>query len=184
MKGVERLLLCVALSATVCTGVAFAEEEYAEEPVFKARVAHFPPLPDGWTLTVNDDNSINYKSPANANGESVSNVRFLYTKRTSGMDAFEYAQDYAETNVCADPIIQGVGFYTVSCKTSQTDAVIIGEPNNMYLIEVMGEYSSVSINMINSYLNDIVSGKHTFKNRDIGELTSEMKKKKKRQNKN
>lgn len=134
------------------------------------RTAFFPPVPESWTQEI-EGKAVVYKSPVvpKVQPEPLTQVRFTYSKATNGQDALSYAQDFIKKNSCTKAVEQGKGFYTTSCSTLGEDAVIIGEPDNMYLIEISGEYTNVAMDMINGYLNSIVKGKRTFNDRDIGE---------------
>lgn len=56
-----------------------------------------------------------------------------------------------------------------TCKLASTDAVFVGENNNMYTVEISGVYTREAKDIVNKYLNDIVKGKFVFKDRLIGD---------------
>lgn len=133
------------------------------------RAAFFPPVPETWTMSV-DGKTVVYSSPVpKESKEPATQVRITYTKDTGGKDAAAYADDYVRLNRCAPKAGYGKGFYTTNCQTAGKDAVIIGESDNLYLIELKGVYNQVSTDLINGYVNAVISGKHTFRDRDIGE---------------
>ena len=39
----------------------------------------------------------------------------------------------------------------------------------MYTVEITGEYTSIAKSLINEYVRNIVNGKRTFEDRNIGE---------------
>ena len=133
------------------------------------QVAYFPPVPESWNVTVEGDTVV-YSSPVNKTQPTPSStVRFTYSKRTQGKDAKTVVDDYVSQNQCKEAKTLGKGFYTASCPNIGRDVVVIGEVNNMYTVEISGDYNTVSTNLINAYVNSIVNGKRTFDNRDIGE---------------
>ncbi len=133
------------------------------------QLAYFPPVPESWNVTVEGETVV-YSSPVSkAQPTPGSVVRFNYSKRTHGNDAKAIIDDYVKKNQCKDPKLLGKGFYTASCPNIGRDIVVIGEINNMYSIEISGDYNTVSTSLINTYVNSIVNGKRTFDNRDIGE---------------
>lgn len=133
------------------------------------QVAYFPPVPESWNVTVEGDTVV-YSSPVNKTQPTPSStIRFTYSKRTLGKDAKKVVDDYVNLNQCKQAKTLGKGFYTASCPNIGRDVVVIGEVNNMYTVEISGDYNTVSTNLINAYVNSIVNGKRTFDNRDIGE---------------
>lgn len=133
------------------------------------QVAYFPPVPESWNVTVEGDTVV-YSSPVNKTQPTPnSTIRFTYSKRTLGKDAKKVVDDYVNQNQCKEAKTLGKGFYTASCPNIGRDVVVIGEVNNMYTVEISGDYNTVSTNLINVYVNSIVNGKRTFDNRDIGE---------------
>lgn len=134
------------------------------------KVAYFPPLPDSWTIEMMGKTVI-YKSPVvpDVQPEPATVIRMTYTRSTHGRDARGVMLDYVKQNNCNKPKVHGKGFYTTTCRTLGTDTVVVGEPNNVYTIEITGEYSEVSMDLINRYLNNIIKGKRTFEDREIGE---------------
>lgn len=78
--------------------------------------------------------------------------------------------DYVIKNNCAEKSQQGNGFYTTSCRKSNTYAIVIGEVDNLYLIELIGNYNHAAQAIIEQYVGNIVNGKKVFANRDIGDI--------------
>lgn len=154
-------LLCV-LAATVFASSAMAD--------FK--VATYPPVPESWSVKI-EGNTVIYESPVSKKQKMpLTKILFTYTKRTENKNAELLTLEYVKKYECKEPKRLGKGFYTASCSDIGRDVVIVGEPNNMYQIEIAGEYNSVALELINSYLNAIVGGKKTFEDRDIGENKS------------
>ena len=134
------------------------------------RAAHFPPLPEGWSVSLINNLTVVYRSPLARNSSAPSSVlRFTHTRKTEGKDAQGYMDDYVRRNSCDRPEQQAIGGYLTSCHATETVAMVVGEPNNLYLLELSGVYSKTAVDTFNTYLNEIVRGKHTFEDRDIGE---------------
>lgn len=154
-------LLC-AFATCTCSFCATAE--------FK--VATYPPVPESWSVNI-EGNTVIYESPVNKKQKTpLTKILFTYTKRTENKNAELLTLEYVKKHECKEPKRLGKGFYSASCPDIGRDVVIVGEPNNMYQIEIAGEYNSVALELINSYLNAIVGGKKTFVDRDIGENKS------------
>ncbi len=136
----------------------------------ETQMAYFPPVPESWDVKV-EGTSIEYSSPVNkkTQPQPKTKVRFQYTKTTMDKDAVTLSQEYAKSHECATPREQGKAFFTISCPNISRNAVIVGEPNNMYTIEITGEVSAEAKVLINSYVTSIVNGKRTFEDREIGE---------------
>ena len=134
------------------------------------QMAYFPPVPESWDVKV-EGTSIEYTSPVNKKTQPTpkTTVRFHYTKTTEDKDAETLSNEYSKSHECNVPKLQGKGFYTISCPTIGRDVVIVGEPNNMYTVEISGERSSEGVELINTYVTSIVNGKRTFIDREIGE---------------
>lgn len=155
-----RLAACLVMLSAVW-GLAQAATEI--------RSAHFPPVPEGWNIKI-DGQTVIYTAPKRGESQRPSSIlRFTHTKNTAGQDAQGFMESYISNNNCSKEKKLGKGFYTVSCRRKATDAVVVGEENNLYLLEITGEYSKVAVSLLNTYLNEIVKGKHTFEDRDIGE---------------
>lgn len=132
---------------------------------------YFPPVPYGWQIEIAPDNTVSYFHPKSKNSDEVdTTINMRYTRRTLDQDAEAFIDEYIATNSCEDKTQQGHGFYTTTCGVTNTYAIVIGEVNNMYLIELKGNYSSAASAIIGSYVNSIVKGKRVFKDRSIGEL--------------
>lgn len=159
-KGCKSLLISTFLVASM--GAATAATI--------VRPATFPPVPESWNVSILG-NTVEYSSPTNLKTQKTPKtvVRFTYSKRTNSKDAKAVISEYAKTNSCKTPKLQGKGFYTASCPNSGVDVVVIGEVSNMYTIELTGSYDKIAINLINTYVNSIINGKRTFDDRDIGE---------------
>ncbi|MGN1281996.1 MAG: hypothetical protein ACI4UM_08885 [Succinivibrio sp.] len=138
--------------------------------VSAVQLAYFPPVPESWTLTI-EGNTVVYASPTNKKTQPLpkTTIRINYSKRTASKDALGIISEYVKQNTCNEPKQLGRGFYTASCPNMGRDIVVIGELNNMYSIEISGEYSSIAKNLINTYVNSIVNGKRIFEDREIGE---------------
>lgn len=143
----------------ILAGTAAAEE---------IRPVHFPAVPDGWSLSING-NTVVYKSGGAKGKAPDSVVKFKYTRATNGLDAYGYIEDYINKYQCSSAKEQGKGFYTTSCKQQSTDAVVVGEIGNLYLLEITGIYSKVAVGLLNTYLNDILKSKYAFVDRFIGD---------------
>lgn len=147
----------------------------ADAAVADVRTAYFPPVPEGWSVRI-DNTTVVYSSAArNEHNGPLSQLKFTYSRSTHGMDAAGVADDFIERNRCSPKVEQGKGFYTAGCKLLGTDVIVIGEVNNVYRIEITGSYSREVTMLLNKYVNDIVRGKRTFEDRDIGEKYVEKK---------
>lgn len=163
-KKISKYLVSSLVVSSLVTGAMYSVTANA------VQVAYFPPVPESWNVTVEGDTVV-YSSPVNRKTQPTpsSIVRFTYSKRTKGKDAQNVIDDYVKNNQCKEAKNLGKGFYTASCPNISRDVVVIGEVNNMYTVEISGDYNTVSTNLINTYVNSIVNGKRTFDNRDIGE---------------
>ncbi|MGN0894945.1 MAG: hypothetical protein ACI4ND_08135 [Succinivibrio sp.] len=134
------------------------------------QIAYFPAVPESWNLNV-EGTTVVYTSPTNRKTQPLpkTTIRINYSKRTAAKDALGVISEYVKNNSCNESKQLGKGFYTASCPNMGRDIVVIGEVNNMYSIEISGEYSSIAKNLINTYVNSIVNGKRTFDDREIGE---------------
>lgn len=133
------------------------------------RPVYFPAVPYGWKIEINDDNVVSYIHEKSANTESSTTINMRYTRDTQWADAAAFMDSYISQHSCEDKSQVGKGFYTTSCGVTNTYAIVIGEPNNLYLIELIGNYNSASSAIISNYVNSIVTGKKVFKDRNIGE---------------
>lgn len=133
------------------------------------RPVYFPPVPSGWSLNVLNT-TIEYHSPINKKTNSSDTiVAFTYTKDTKGMDAKKYIDNYIKEKECSKATALGMGFYTTSCEKLNSYAIVIGEVDNLYKIELTGNYASDASVLIKNYVNEIINGKHVFNNRNIGD---------------
>lgn len=176
-----------ALSLVMGANVAFAEDEEELTPEMIAarqelkkqndyymrniRPVYFPAVPFGWKIEISDDNTVSYIHAKSEGSESGTTIKMRYTRRTYGMDAAGFMDRYISANSCEDKTKVGKGFFTTSCGVSNTYAIAIGEKNNLYFIELVGNYSSASSAIISNYVNSIVSGKKVFKDRNIGDVS-------------
>lgn len=136
---------------------------------------YFPAVPFGWKISI-DNNVVTY---SNAVKQKVRNettmkgtfIKMRYTRKTSRMDASRYMDSYMNAHACTEKIEQGKGFYTTSCVTTNTYAIVIGEVDNMYIIELTGDYNNAARAIIENYVGSIVRGKRVFADRSIGEIT-------------
>lgn len=142
------------------------------------QVATLPTVPESWTVSI-EGTTVIYASPVNKKlKQPSSSVRFTYSKRTTEkneegetitLDAKAVTDRYVKKNECKAPRQLGIGFYTAACPSISRDVVIVGEANNMYTVEITGEYTSIAKSLINEYVRNIVNGKRTFEDRNIGE---------------
>lgn len=192
-KLIKSLLVagCAFTFMTSALTPVFAEEEEIPPEILAAaeeqdrlndaymrniRPVHFPPVPYGWQIEVKEDNTVSYYHKKSKKSEEIdTTINMRYTRRTIDLDAAAFMDDYVRTHSCEDKQQQGHGFYTTSCGVTNTYAIVIGEINNMYLIELKGSYSSAASAIIGDYVNSIVSGKKVFKDRNIGEMNSSNK---------
>lgn len=137
------------------------------------RTAYFPPVPDGWDVKIDNTTVIYASSGRNERNEPISQVKFTYSRATHGMDAAALADEFITRNRCSPKVEQGKGFYTSGCKVLGMDVIFIGEVNNCYRIEISGMYTREATALVNKYVNDVVRGKRTFEDRDIGEKVVE-----------
>lgn len=131
---------------------------------------YFPPVPFGWNIEI-EDNVVRYINVANSkNKGQATTIKMRYTRKTSRMDASRYMDFYINNHSCTDKVEQGYGFYTTSCVTNNTYTIVIGEVNNMYIIELVGDYNAAARAIIENYVGSIIRGKRVFYDRSIGEL--------------
>lgn len=158
------------LLALMCVGAGFLSYKANAD----IQIAYFPPVPESWNIAI-EANTVVYTSPIDKKTQPTprTTVRFNYTKRTHGADAYELIRDYVKKNSCRQSKQLGKGFYTASCPSMSRDVVIVGEVDNMYTVEIIGDYSTVAMGLINTYVNHIVTGKRTFDDREIGDRLPE-----------
>lgn len=141
---------------------------------------YFPPVPFGWKVEV-DKNVVKYThqddpnttASSFINGQSSptsTTINMYYTRKTAGRDAATFMNGYVNKNGCAEKSQQGNGFYTTACRKSNTYAIVIGEVDNLYLIELVGNYNQAAQVIIEQYVGNIVNGKKVFADRDIGDI--------------
>lgn len=185
-KFIRSLLSATCALSVLCTAVAAqAEEEEVSPEVLAVRQAiqddcayymrnirpvYFPAVPYGWKVTIGSDNTVSYTHTKGSSSVVDTTIKMYYTRRTLYQDAATVMDDYVAKNSCEEKTMVGKGFYTTSCGISNTYAIVIGEPNNMYTIELIGNYGPASSAIISNYVNAIVSGKKVFKDRNIGEV--------------
>lgn len=139
------------------------------ENLTEVRNAFFPPVPDNWTLKI-ENNTLIYSAPVQKQGEEPASViKLAYSRATADKTAENLIDDFIKLKHCENKQQIGKDFYMTSCKLAKVDAIFVGEVNNMYRIEVQGVYSSEAKGIVNKYLNDIVKGKRTFKDRTVAD---------------
>lgn len=145
----------------------------SEVALAETQMAYLPPVPESWNVVVTGT-TVEYTSPVNRKTQPTpkTTLRFTYSRKTQGKTAIEVISDYAKNNGCSEPKKQGKSFYTSSCEAISRDVVVVGEPNNMYTIEISGEHGTESSQIVNTYLTSIINGKRTFEDREIGENVS------------
>ncbi len=135
------------------------------EPVY------YPPVPFGWQVVVGSDNSVSYVHSDKGEGpDHVTTIKMRYTRKTANMDAQTYMRNYAYTHSCNNLIKQGTGFYTADCLDSNTYAIVIGEVDNLYIVELTGDYNNAARAIIEGYISAIITGKKVFADRNIGNM--------------
>lgn len=136
---------------------------------------NFPAVPFGWNVVISN-NTVNYihstGTKSKAPNPDATQIKMRYTRNTSGMDAATYMDNYVINHSCEPKTKQGTGFFTTSCITNNTYAIVIGEPNNMYIIELIGDYTAAARAIIENYVGAIVNGKKVFADRNIGDLNT------------
>lgn len=193
-----KLCLGVSLALSVSLGgYALASDDDEDEDALKPTAeeqarfdaymrnivpVYFPAVPFGWKVEVDsnenvvkythqDDPNSTYGSFINGQSSPMSTtIKMYYTRKTMYRDAAAYMNDYVIKNNCAEKSQQGNGFYTTSCRKSNTYAIVIGEVDNLYLIELIGNYNHAAQAIIEQYVGNIVNGKKVFANRDIGDI--------------
>ncbi len=138
-------------------------------------IVYFPPVPMRWTLRL-DGNSVVYTAPEKRVSELDtvnSEVRLTYTRRTKGQGAAVFTDNYVKEHHCQMKHAVGIGFYTAACPDSNSNVVVIGESNNMYVIEITGIYDRSVKALVEGYVQRIISGKRVFRDRDIGVLNEQ-----------
>lgn len=144
----------------------------AKEDASEIRNVYFPPVPEFWEQSI-EGQSIVYSAPsAQQGGKSPTEIKITYTRRTDGRDALAMIKEYGKLHQCATERQLGVGFYMTSCKDYGTDAIFIGEPNNLYEVEISGIYTREAKDLVSRYLSEIIKGKRTFLDRSIGDSLS------------
>lgn len=135
------------------------------EPVY------YPPVPFGWQVVINNDNTVSYiHANASDGADHTTTIKMRYTRKTANMDAECYMRNYTYSHSCTNMFKQGTGFYTADCLESNTFAIVIGEVDNLYVIELTGDYSNAARAIIESYVSDIITGKKVFADRNIGNM--------------
>lgn len=144
------------------------QQAFEQVPQFKP--VSFPPVPEGWTQKI-EGLSVEYHGPKkHGKKESDSIVRITYSRSTSGQDAEALIGAFAKKYECSAPEMIGKGFYTASCPAHNSYVIVIGEINNAYQIELEGLYDKPCQALIEGYIREIISGKHVFNDRYIGDL--------------
>lgn len=161
----------IGLGCCILLGVAAATVN--AENLTEVRNAFFPPVPDNWTLKI-ENNTVIYSAPVLKQGEDpVSVIKLAYSRATADKTAENLIDDFIKLKHCEKKLQIGKDFYMASCKLAGVDAIFVGEVNNMYRIEVQGIYTTEAKSIVNKYLNDIVKGKRTFKDRTVADKITE-----------
>lgn len=173
-----KLIIAVAISS-LALGVSSVANAADDAKSIEAKSADymrnivpvfFPPVPFGWNIDI-DDKVVRYVNVANAKVKTqATTIKMRYTRKTRRMDASAYMDNYISSHACSEKIEQGHGFYTTSCVTNNTYTIVIGEVNNMYIIELVGDYNAAARAIIENYVGSIIRGKRVFYDRSIGEL--------------
>ncbi|MCR5084153.1 MAG: hypothetical protein K6A65_01455 [Succinivibrionaceae bacterium] len=162
----KRNLMVAALALAMLPALAQGEVNNSE-----VRPAYFPPVPMDWTQRI-QNNAVEYLSPRDEftrKGPPPTIIRFGYSRHTEDMPAEEYARHYSMLNQCEQPVQRGIGFFSVKCNDINTFALVIGELDNMYTLEMIGVVQPEGRRIMEQYLNNIIGGRHTFRDRNIGD---------------
>ena len=166
--GAALLGLATALTFSVSVAHAAMEEQAvkfkrpAPPPEIQAKYdaymkniepVYYPPVPFGWQVA-----------------DHTTTIKMFYTRKTANMDAERYMSNYVYNHSCTNMFKQGTGFYTADCLESNTYAIVIGEVDNMYVIELTGDYNNAARAIIEGYVSSIISGKKVFADRNIGNM--------------
>lgn len=169
MLKLKQLLLVITFTVTAFVNIPVS---FASVDVNEIRPVYFPAVPEGWKISL-IGNSVEYEAPklTDSNADPTF-ITFTYTKNTAGKDAKSFSQNYSSKNSCQSARKLGYGFYTIRCPIANRYVIIVGEPNNLYQIELTGTYTDGANALISDYVNKIISGKHVFRNRFIGDTTN------------
>lgn len=129
---------------------------------------HSPPVPEGWKQTLMG-NVLIYTAPKVKGQEEDTILRFTYSRNTHMQDAETFAQTYGTGHKCETTTKLGHGFYTLKCGAESTFTIVIGEVDNLYLIEMKGLADDASKTIVNNYLKELINGKHVFMDRFVGD---------------
>ena len=184
--GAALLGLATALTFSVSVAHAAMEEQAvkfkrpAPPPEIQAKYdaymkniepVYYPPVPFGWQVVVGTDNSVSYVHANQSEGaDHTTTIKMFYTRKTANMDAERYMRNYVYNHSCTNMFKQGTGFYTADCLESNTYAIVIGEVDNMYVIELTGDYNNAARAIIEGYVSSIITGKKVFADRNIGNM--------------
>ena len=184
--GAALLGLATALTFSVSVAHAAMEEQAvkfkrpAPPPEIQAKYdaymkniepVYYPPVPFGWQVVVGSDNSVSYVHANQSEGaDHTTTIKMFYTRKTAKMDAERYMRNYVYNHSCTNMFKQGTGFYTADCLESNTYAIVIGEVDNMYVIELTGDYNNAARAIIEGYVSSIIMGKKVFADRNIGNM--------------
>lgn len=161
MKIKSSLIAAAALFTTM--SCAFAGNEVQIIP------APFPAVPKGWSQEI-INNTVIYNAPLSETTNTIpTTIRLTYTRKTDNQNAVAFMDSYISRSKCEKSKEVAKNFFTTQCKSKDTYAVVIGEPSNMYLIELIGQYDAKAKNIINTYIKDITTGKHVFYDRTVGD---------------
>ncbi len=166
MNMFSKIKLGCALLLSVAATVVNAEN------LVEVRNAFYPPVPENWTQKIQNKEVI-YSAPVIKTGEDpISVVKLSYSRATAEKTAENLIDDFIKLKHCENKQKIGKDFFMTSCKLAKVDAIFVGEVNNMYRIEVHGVYTPEAKSIVNKYLNDIVKGKRTFKDRTVADQES------------
>lgn len=184
--GAALLGLATALTFSVSVAHAAMEEQAvkfkrpAPPPEIQAKYdaymkniepVYYPPVPFGWQVVVGTDNSVSYVHANQSEGaDHTTTIKMFYTRKTANMDAERYMSNYVYNHSCTNMFKQGTGFYTADCLETNTYAIVIGEVDNMYVIELTGDYNNAARAIIEGYVSSIITGKKVFADRNIGNM--------------
>ena len=172
----KALILWAALACAPAAWAGGEEGAAAPAPLYDYRApspirfASLPPVPEGWNVSI-EGKTVLYSSPGISSRDPTpaATVRFGYSASTRGLTAKALVEQYSERYKCRKSQRLGFCFYSTSCPSLGIDFIAVGEVDNLYTIEINGRYTRESVGLVNTYLTEVVSGKYTFLDRNIGE---------------
>ena len=181
----ERSEAGAAMDAVLAGSAPNDAQSAAAEHILAQATAHveivpLPPVPDGCTQRNDGTSVISTAPPLPASyrerlgmedaGAPSAEVRITYTSRTHGQDAAAYADGVIKERSCSAKVRAGTGFYTAACPGSGSHLVWVGEPGNLYMVEISGYYDRGVKALVEGYISAVVNGKRVFRDRNIGLL--------------